>query len=112
MFTLQTRGMISLNQAAFKALGEPVTVALLYDPDEHIVALRKVERTHPNAYLIRQQASAKSYLVGAQGFTMHHKIPTEVARRFVGRDYGDHIWGFVLSEGTAIKNRRGAARAP
>ena len=29
MFTLQRRGLISMNQAAFKALGEPVAVALL-----------------------------------------------------------------------------------
>src|SRR5690348_5205738 len=34
MFTLQKRGLISMNMAAFKALGEPVSVALLYDADE------------------------------------------------------------------------------
>ena len=105
MFTLQRRGLISLNQAAFTALGDPVTVALLYDADEGIVALRKVPRSHANGYHVRKQPAAMSYIVGAQGFSNFHKIPTDVPRRFVGHDYGDHVWGFVLSEGVTIKSR-------
>ena len=44
MFTLQARGVLSLNNAAFLALGQPQAVALLYDADEDVIALRKVER--------------------------------------------------------------------
>jgi len=111
MFTLQTRGLISLNQAAFEALGKPVAVALLYDVGEGIVALRMVEKNYRNAYTIRKQGSSRSYLVAAQGFSMHNKLPTDVSRRFPGHDYGEGVWGFALREGTAVKSR-GAARSP
>jgi hypothetical protein len=105
MFTLQTRGLVSMNQAAFKALGEPGSVALLYDTDEGIVALRKVARTYPNGYTVRKQGTSNSYLVGAQGFTSFNKIPCDVSRRFVGHEYASHTWGFELAEGVEIKNR-------
>lgn len=109
MFTLQTRGLISLNQAAFEALGKPMAVAFLYDADEGIVALRMVDKSYPNAYTVRKQGNSRSYLAAAQGFTMHNKLPTEVSRRFIGHDYGDGIWGFVLSEGSPVSHRRGEA---
>jgi hypothetical protein len=108
MFTLQARGLLSLNHAAFQALGEPEAVSLLYDPDEHIVALRKSDRSNPDAYRIRKQQQAQSYLVGAQAFTAHYAIPTPRARRFKGTDYGDGVWGFDLSEGVDVKNLRGS----
>src|SRR5215472_13936598 len=62
-FTLQARGLLSFNQAAFVALGQPTAVALLYDSDEHIIALRKVEQGHPNAYTVRKQRQAQTYVV-------------------------------------------------
>jgi hypothetical protein len=110
MFTVQRRGLISLNLAAFKALGEPASVALLYDADESIVAMRKVQRAYANGYQVRKQANSNSYLVGAQGFSTFHKIPCEVPRRFTGHDYGDRTWGFALAEGVEVKtrSRRGA----
>lgn len=105
MFTLQKRGLISLNLAAFKALGEPAAVALLYDPDEGIIALRKVPRTYHNGYAVRKQPNSRSYLVGATGFTSYHKISTDVPRRYVGHRYGDQTMGFVVAEGTVVKSR-------
>jgi hypothetical protein len=104
MFTLQTRGLISMNQAAFKALGEPGNAVILYDADEGIVALRKVPAGHPNGYNVRKQGQSNSYLMAAQGFTSFNKIETDVSRRFTGHEYGRQTWGFVLSEGTPIKN--------
>jgi hypothetical protein len=111
MFTLQTRGLISLNQAAFEALGKPAAVALLYDADQGVVALRTVEKNYQNAYTVRKQGGSRSYLVAAQGFTTYYKLPTEVSRRYTGRDYGKGIWGFALGEGTPVKVR-GAPRSP
>jgi hypothetical protein len=112
MFTLQTRGLVSLNHAAFQALGEPMAVALLYDADEGIVGMRKVPKTHQNAYAVRKQARSQSYLVGAQAFTAYYKISTQRARRFPGRDYGGGVWGFSLREGVAVQNRRGGQPGP
>jgi hypothetical protein len=111
-FTLQARGLLSFNQAAFVALGEPTAVALLYDPDEHIIALRKVEPSHANSYSVRKQRQAQTYVVGAQAFTAHYGIPTPRARRFAGVDYHDNIWGFALDTGLDVTNLRGSAEPP
>jgi hypothetical protein len=104
--------LISLNHPAFKALGEPAAVALLYDAAEGIVALRKVTRSYANGYNVRKQANSQSYLVGAQGFTTFNKIATDVPRRFTGHDYGDQTWGFVLSEGSWSRAGHARARHP
>ncbi len=111
-FTLQARGLLSFNQAAFLALGEPEAVSLLYDANEGIIGLRKVEKANPNGYQVRKQQKSQSYIVGAQGFTAYHGIQTLRARRFAGHDYRDGVWGFVLREGVPVTNRRGAQHSP
>jgi len=108
MFTLQARGLLSLNHAAFRALGQPDHVVLLYDADERVVALRGIGKAHPNAYRVREQGG--SYLVGAQGFISFHGIKPLVAQRFLAHDYGEGVWGFALAEGRAVTNRRGAPK--
>jgi hypothetical protein len=111
MFTLQRRGLISLNLAAYKALGEPVSVALMYEADEGIIALRKVTRTYHNGYPVRKQANSRSFLVGATGFTSYHRIETEMPRRFVGHVYADQLVGFKLAEGVIVKTRTRTPKA-
>lgn len=106
MFTLQARGLLSLNAAAYRALGQPGHVALLYDEKERVVGVRGVDKEHPNAHRVRPQGG--SYLVGAQKFISHYGIRALVAQRFVAHDYGQGVWGFVLTEGRAVINRRGA----
>lgn len=106
MFTLQARGLLSLNHASYRALGQPEHVALLYDENEQTVGIRLVGEDHPNAHRVRAQGS--SYIVGAQKFTSHYGIKPLVAQRFIARDYGNGVWGFALPEGRAISNRRGA----
>ncbi len=112
MFTLQASGLLSLNQAVFAALGEPAAVAVLYDADEGVVGLRKVEASHPNAYTVRKQPGTQTRLVSVRGFTARHQISTVKARRFLAHDYGDGVWGFALREGDAVRNRRGARDEP
>ena len=111
-FTLQARGLLSLNQAAFRALGDPEAVTLLYDDAEGVVGLRKADKAHANAYAVRKQQKSQSYVVGAQGFTAYNGIQTLRARRFAGHDYGEGVWGFALREGVAVVNRRGAHDRP
>ena len=106
MFTLQARGLLSLNHAAYRALGQPDHVALLYDEEEQVVGVRLVAEDHPNAHRVRPQGG--SYIVGAQKFTSHYGIKPLVAQRFMAHDYGNGVWGFVLTEGRSVANRRGA----
>jgi hypothetical protein len=106
MFTLQARGLISLNAAVYRALGQPDHVALLYDEKERVVGVRGVGEGNLNAHRVRPQGG--SYLVGAQKFISRYGIKALVAQRFVAHDYGQGVWGFVLTEGRAVTNRRGA----
>jgi len=106
MFTLQARGLLSLNHAAYRALGQPDHVALLYDEEQQVVGVRLVAEDHPNAHRVRPQGG--SYIVGAQKFTSHFGIRPLVAQRFVAHEYGNGVCGFVLTEGRSVANRRGA----
>jgi hypothetical protein len=111
MFTLQIRGLISMNHAAFKALGAPAAVALLYDATDGLVALKRVAKNYANGYLVRKQGASNSYLVAAAGFVSFNRIPNDVSRRFIGQQYGDYMWGFNLSEGAEVKGVRKSADA-
>ncbi len=112
MFTLQARGLLSLNNVLFRALGEPDAVQLLYDAQERIIALEKAEKDDPDAYKVRKQSGTTTYLVGLQGFLTHHGIKTVVAQRFPAHEYDPQVWGLVLTEGRAVTNRRGAVEQP
>ena len=79
--TVQRRGTLALNPAAFEALDSPTAVELLFDADSRIVGLRASTTTAANAYPVRGAgAPATRYLIAGAGFTNHHAIDTDVAR--------------------------------
>ena len=82
LVTLQKRGAISLNRAAYQALGEPKAVELLYDRDASIIGLRPADITIENAYAVRPATTAAGpYLVSAMAFTRFYAIDTGITRR-------------------------------
>ncbi len=81
MFTLQSRGLISLNEAAFKALGEPVAVALLYDVNKGIIGLRKVPRAYHACFRVRKQASPKESHSHSEGKQASMTSPSATSTR-------------------------------
>jgi hypothetical protein len=86
--TIQKRGTLSLNVAAFTALDSPDAVELLYDRDHRLMALRKVDPGAAHAYQVRalgRGAVNSTWLISGMAFTAHYGIPTEVARRWIGR---------------------------
>ncbi len=109
--TLQRKGLISLNRAAFQALGSPKAVTLLYHPERRVVALRPANPTSPRAYPVRLQNSGGTYLVAGAAFAQAHRIPTDVARRYSVTMVGDALT-FDLTEdapvvtGPRAKDRR------
>jgi hypothetical protein len=66
--TLNTRGVFSLNDATYTALGKPGHVELLYDRASRVIGMRPVVEGTKHAYPVRTQKNAKSYLVGATAF--------------------------------------------
>jgi hypothetical protein len=113
MITFQRAGSISLNKAAYQAIGEPSYVELLYDPDERIVGFHALIEKLPHAYPVRVQGQAASpshtYLVAGLAFMKYYDILPEVSTRYMGEMY-DEVLGVDLKkkglEVTSNRNRR------
>jgi hypothetical protein len=88
--TIQKKGVISLNRAAFEALESPDTVELLYDPDARLVALRKVDSSVEHAYQVRAPVpNHATWLVSGSAFTAYYEIDTSNSVRRAARMDGD-----------------------
>lgn len=88
--TIQKRGMFSLNDAAFRLIGEPEGVQFLWDGDSKQIAIEAVPLTSPNAYPTRRQGPGKDskrgiVLIAGTMFTKFIGIDTSVAKRWVPR---------------------------
>lgn len=105
--TLQKRGTFSLNRAAFRALGEPEAVELLYDRAERLVGLRNATVDNPFAYPVRKQQNAASYLIAGKAFAQHYGISVGVTRRWPAQMV-EGILAIDLKEpGQEVVTRRG-----
>lgn len=81
--TIQKRGIFSINKAAHKLIGEPVSVELLFDKENDIVALRPSTEAH--AYAFRPQSSRADtgqVVMSATAFTQYYEIDTSISRRY------------------------------
>lgn len=113
--TIQRRGNLSLNRAAYTALGEPQAVELLYDARNRTVGLRAVEVSVEHAYPVRSQGGKTTgpYLVAGIGFAKHHGIDTATARRYPAVMDGGVLCVDLSGPGTAVSsNRRTEGRTP
>jgi hypothetical protein len=73
--TMQKKGVISLNKAAFDALGQPDSVELLYDSASRLVALRKVDGSIDHAYQVRAPVeNHATWLVSGAAFVSYYEI--------------------------------------
>lgn len=84
--TIQKRGLISINRAAFDLMGKPEGVELLWDPEEKLIALRPATLDNPNAYPVRSQSKEVDrgpWLIAGTLFTQFIKLDTSEAFRWV-----------------------------
>ena len=73
--TMQKKGVISLNKAAFDALDQPDSVELLYDSESRLVALRKVDSSVEHAYQVRAPVeNHATWLVSGAAFVSYYEI--------------------------------------
>lgn len=106
--TVQRRGIISVNRAAYRLMGSPEHVELLYDRNNEVVGLRPAGADVPHAYAVRQTSGgskAGPVLVAGSAFTKFYDIDTSVSRRFPVR-MSDDILCLELSSGTEIVGNR------
>ena len=89
--TLQAKGGMGFNHAAFLALGEPEAVELLYAADERIIGVRPVDPGTPHAYPVRSPSQKRDsgFLLSGKTFTKFYEIDTSVARRWTAYMDGD-----------------------
>jgi hypothetical protein len=103
--------VISLNRAAYHAIGEPSYIEMLYDPDEKIVGVRPVKEKLPHAYPVRVQGRAAShtYLLAGLAFMKYYGILPDVSVRYMAEMYGDVLGVDLKKKGlevTSNRNRR------
>ena len=82
--TLQKRGTISLNHAAFTAIGSPDAVELLFDRHARIVGVRQVDAHSLNAHFVRPSTAAPTgpYIISAMAFFNVYNIDLPESRRW------------------------------
>lgn len=73
----QRRGNLSLNRAAFEALGSPEAVVLAYNEGAGEVAIKGASKSLAYASPVRKQQAADSYLVAARAFTQSIRLDLE-----------------------------------
>jgi hypothetical protein len=96
--TIQRKGIIAFNHAAYTALGEPKAVIFLFDRDTQVVGFRAADPGEEHAYGVRPNTKRTSHLVSGTLFTRYYGIPTDVARRWLGRVNEDRVLTIDLNE--------------
>lgn len=107
--TIQKRGLISLNRAAFKMLREPEAVELLWDSGRRIVGLRSSSIQSPDAYPARPQSTKSDrgpILIAGSLFTRYIGLDTSEAKRWVPYMEGDVLCLDLTVEGQPVSSNR------
>jgi hypothetical protein len=109
--TIQKRGAISINPPAYAALGEPEHLELLFDREERLMGLRKVDSTVPHAYQVRPLGkSGTTHLVSGTAFMAWYGIETETARRWMAQMADDVLVIDLKEPGIEVIGNRSRER--
>lgn len=112
--TVQKRGLISINRAAFTLMKQPEAVELMWDKDRRVIGLRPVSLSAPNAYPVRPQAANASrgpLLIAGNLFTRYIGLNTDEAHRWTPRMEDDVLCIDVGTPGAKVNSNRKAESA-
>jgi hypothetical protein len=109
--TVQKKGTLGFNRAAYEKLGRPKAIELLYDPAEKIIGLRGADEASEHAYPIRSAALKRdsSFLVSGTAFCNYYGIDITSARRWHAYEDGDILCVDLkkpFTEVTSNRNRK------
>ena len=109
--TIQRRGTMSLNSAAYRALESPEAVELLYDQQQRLMALKSSDTGTPHAYPVRPLGQSRvgggTWLISGQAFTKYYGIETAKAYRWDAKLEPDGLLVIDLKEpGTEVTGNR------
>lgn len=112
--TVQKRGLISINRAAFALMEKPAAVELLWDPDRRIIGLRPVPIESPNAYPVRPQvanAERGPLLIAGNLFTKFIGLDTDEAHRWTPYMEAGILCLDLSKPGAKVNSNRNAREA-
>lgn len=113
--TIQKRGLISLNRAAYELIGSPEAVELLWDFDRRVIGLRATDLANPDAYPARPQSAQSNrgpILVAGSLFTRYIGLDTTEAKRWVPQVEDGILTLDLKVEGQPVSsNRRGTGES-
>lgn len=109
--TIQRRGLMSMNRAAFNLIGAPSTVELLYDRDAHVVGIRPASEDVPHAYSVRFQGDKETgpVVIAGTAFCQFYDIDTETSRRWTPSVSGGILCIDLTQPGTTVVGNRALA---
>ena len=87
--TLNRKGILLMNKAAFEALGEPEAVKLFHDERNNAVGIAKTDAELDNAFPVKQKDKYSNRLVCASPACVNFGIRVEKTIVFNGIDF-DH----------------------
>lgn len=110
--TIQKRGTLSLNAAAYAGLDSPEAVELLYDRDRQLIGMRKADSGTEHAYMVRPLGrGGNSWLISGRAFTTYYGIPTDTAHRWAAQMDGDMLVVDLKEPGIEVVGSRAAQRS-
>jgi hypothetical protein len=81
--TIQKDGIsITLNRAAFEALGSPAGVQLCYHRSRKIIGILPVDLKTTPGTRVNRQGKTHSYYIAGRAFTNEYEIDARIARRY------------------------------
>lgn len=111
--TIQKRGLFSINDAAFKMLGEPEMVTFLWDSEARKIGISPSDASDLNSYPARRQNQATNrgpVLVAGTMFTKFIELDTSVARRWTPQMDGPIMVIDLNVEGTLVIANRNRSK--
>ncbi len=75
--TLGPKKAIMLNEVAFRALGEPAAVELLFDEGSRVIGLKPVDIRRRNAFALKPKAGSRHRVIRAAAFCTHFGITVD-----------------------------------
>ena len=110
MVTIQRQRNLSLNAAAFEALGEPSHVVLLFNEGERMIGIKPAAADVDHAYAVRKQARSNSWLFSAQAFLNAYHLVGESAVRYAAEKQGDMLVIDLKRQGVAVGRNAASSR--
>lgn len=107
--TLQRRGLLTFNRAAFEALGRPESVELLYNRDRNVMGIRPADPKHSWAYKLRREERSGMFKISIAAFRKHYGLPEVTAAARYRAEQHDGMLAVDLNQRPTVTGRGSSA---